>query len=166
MKHLILSEETEDIIWSDGTVVDYTDVAFRRELVRRYNVHAGLNTADVQKRVRKWVESRLGNRAMENHERGMRSLEESLELAQALSVTRDEALRLLDFVFLGDPGEIKQEIGGCMMTLLAAAEGAGYVASDCAMAELSRIETLPPEKFRKRQDHNWRCGIGAEREPE
>lgn len=165
MKHLIFSEETQDIIWSDGTVVDYTDVAFRHELVNRYNAHANvLNTLGVQKRIRAWVESRLGNKAMDNHERGMRSLEESLELAQALGVTSDEAALLIRFVFMNDPGEIKQEIGGCMMTLMAAAEGTGYLASECALAELSRIETLPPEKFRKRQEHNAKCGIGADPE--
>jgi hypothetical protein len=117
-------------------------------------------TIDVQKRIRRWVESRLGMAAMDLHERGMRNSEENIELAQCCGVTEREYLALVRYVYSKPVGDIQQELGGASLTLLACADGAGYVLSQCADKELERIESLPSEKFRKRQAENVANGIG------
>jgi len=50
-------------------------------------------------------------------QRAFRFLEESLELAQACGTTRDEALQLVEYVYARPVGEVKQEIGGVMVTI-------------------------------------------------
>jgi hypothetical protein len=123
-----------------------------------------MDTLDIQERTRQWIESRLGEKAMNLHERGLRQYEESNELAQALGVSLLEALRIVIHVYSKKIGDIEQELGGAALTLLGCAEGFGMHLGWCAEKELGRIESLPPEKFRKRQDQNVRDGIGEPRE--
>lgn len=120
-----------------------------------------MDSIDLQKRIRRWVETRLGVKAMKPHERAMRMLEEAIELAQSCGVNVDEATVLVWDVFGKPIGDAAQEIGGAMLTLLACADGSGYVASECALTEMRRIENLDPDKFRKRQQLNAERGIGA-----
>ena len=120
-----------------------------------------VDSVDIQKRVRRWVESRLGVSAMDPHERAMRMLEEATELAQALGVSFAEFRAVGLHVYDKPPGEPMQEFGGAALTLLACADGCGYILSECADTELRRIENLPPDKFRKRQNENAENGIGA-----
>lgn len=122
-----------------------------------------MDTEILQTQIRLWVETRLGKEAMNPHERGMRSHEESTELFQALGGTREEAHRIVDHVFDKEPGVISQELGGAALTLIAAAEGCSYNLGACANAELYRIFSLPMEKFQKRQEQNVADGIGLER---
>lgn len=119
------------------------------------------DTIEIQKRIRRWVESRLGPAAMYLHERGMRASEENIELVQCCGVTREEYHALVDHVYDKPVGDIHQELGGAALTLLALADGAAHVLSQCADRELERIESLPPEKFRKRQEENVANGIGS-----
>jgi hypothetical protein len=121
-----------------------------------------MDTVDDQKRVRRWLESRLGPNAANNpHERAMRMLEEALELAQSIGVDAIEAELLLNHVYAKPPGDIQQELGGASTTLLACADGCGYILSELFHREMSRIESLPPQKFRLRQALNAELGIGA-----
>ncbi len=119
-----------------------------------------MDTEFIQQQIRVWVETRLGNNAMNPHERGRRSFEENAELFQALGGTREEAYRIVDHVFDKPVGLVSQELGGCALTLLAAAEGCNHNLGDCAQKELVRIFDLPMEKFRKRQEQNVVDGIG------
>lgn len=52
-------------------------------------------------------------------ERNHRFLEEALELVQAAGCTKDEALRLVAYVYGRPVGELGQEVGGVMVTLAA-----------------------------------------------
>lgn len=122
-----------------------------------------MNTADMQEQIKMWVVTRLGSEAMRCHERGLRSSEENAELVQAFGVTREEAHRIIDRVFNKPVGDIKQELGGAMLTLLACAESAGCNLGMAAQDELDRIFLLPMEKFRSRQDQNVKDGIGEPR---
>lgn len=54
------------------------------------------DTIEIQKRIRRWVESRLGPAAMHLHERGMRSAEENIELIQCCGVTKEEYIALVE----------------------------------------------------------------------
>lgn len=111
-------------------------------------------------RVGYWVVSRLGIGAMDPVERGRRMLEEALELAQALSVTEEEADNLLIHVYGKPPGIVAQEIGGLATTLLAVSIAAHIDFEFALQKEVERIESLSPERFRDRQRLNAQLGIG------
>lgn len=119
------------------------------------------DTIDAQKRNRRWVESRLGATAMNLHERGMRSAEENSELVQCCGVTEEDYISIVRHVYAKPVGDIQQELGGAGMTLLGVADSAGYVLSQCVDKELERVESMPHERFRKRQSENAAKGIGA-----
>jgi NTP pyrophosphatase (non-canonical NTP hydrolase) len=124
--------------------------------VRMATIEAG-----AQAKMGEWVRSRLGDNAMRAHERGMRFLEESLELAQAVGVGEVSVMNLTRFVFSRDKGVVAQEIGGVGTTLLALSESQGIPMMEAIQAEIDRIYSLPMEKFRKRQQLNAEAGIGA-----
>jgi len=108
-----------------------------------------------------WVRSRLGDDAMFPHERGMRFLEEALELAQAVGLTEVEIDKVKAHVYAKSVGRVEQEIGGVVSTLLTLAQAHGVSMNEAALAEIDRIHKLPKEKFRKRQELNAELGIGA-----
>lgn len=114
----------------------------------------------IQARVREWVVTRLGAAAMDPHERALRLLEETAELAQSLNVTRDEALRVINHVHDKPVGSVDKEFGGVALTLLAAAEGCALSLGMCLDNELSRVEAMDPAIFRQRQADNVVHGIG------
>lgn len=76
---------------------------------------------------------------VDKQERGYRFTEESLELAQATGITKDEVLELVNLVFSKPVGEPKQEIGGTAVTLFALGTSHGLNVNDCADEELSRV---------------------------
>ncbi len=119
-----------------------------------------MDTGYIQEQIRVWVETRLGVKAMHTHERALRSLEETLELGQTLAVTREEAHKLVDHVFDKEVGDTYQELGGAALTLLACASGCHANLGDAIHRELTRIYSLPMEKFQKRQAENIANGIG------
>lgn len=119
-----------------------------------------MDTKNIQKQTAIWVMTRLGDEAMHPTERGRRVHEESTELFQTLGGTREEAHRIVDHVFDKPVGTSYQEFGGAALTLAVAAESLGVDLGEAAQAELDRIFSLAPEKFKKRQAQNVVDGIG------
>lgn len=119
-----------------------------------------MDTADIQKRIRRWIETRLGTGAMNPRERALRCVEEVAELAQSLNVSLEEFERIGQHVWAKPIGDVRQELGGAALTLLGCADGVGELLGQAAIRELERIESLPPEKFRRRQLENIQNGIG------
>lgn len=106
-----------------------------------------------QQRVAAWVVSTFGpETALDAPERTLRAAEEVIELAQACGVDAETIHRLVDYVFARPPGVPKQEIGGSMLTLYAAAQACGVDADEAYEAEMLRVE-LPEvvERCRRRQ---------------
>lgn len=96
-----------------------------------------------------WVERAFGtNRNM--HERAMRLGEETNEAMQACSVSREEAHRLVDRVYDRPVGEIGQELGGVMVTVLGLAEACNISAYQALMDEVNRIND-------KNNDSYWQA---------
>ena len=93
-----------------------------------------------QARVRRWVEECFGpDVADEKLLRNFRFLEEAVELVQANGMTKDEVIRIVDYVFDRPQGELRQEVGGVMLTLAAlCAAYDGVDMATCAEAELLR----------------------------
>jgi hypothetical protein len=78
----------------------------------------GASMTSFQERVRDWMLDCFGHGdATAPRERTHRFLEEALELAQANGCSADEARALLAYVFGRPAGELRQEIGGVMVTL-------------------------------------------------
>jgi hypothetical protein len=117
---------------------------------------------DWQTKMVSWVKTRLGSSAMDTHERGMRFLEESLELVQAVGITEEEIEKVRQYVFSKPIGRVVQEIGGVVTTLLTLAQSQDVDMNIAGLMEIDRIHALPPEKFRKRQNLNASLGIGAQ----
>ncbi len=73
-----------------------------------------------QKAVREWAEACFGESvASDKAERNHRFLEEALELVQACGATREECLQLVYYVYSRPSGDLKQEVGGVLITLAA-----------------------------------------------
>lgn len=72
-------------------------------------------------------------------ERNYRFLEEALELAQACECSKEDALKLVDYVYGRPVGEDNQEVGGVMVTLAALCSARHLFMDRCADTELHRI---------------------------
>jgi hypothetical protein len=107
-----------------------------------------------QRRIKAWLEKVFDEKVWNSvQERGLRLLEEATELAQALGVTRDEAVRLIHYVYNRPVGNVGQEVAGTMVTLAAVAVAAGVDLEAVALVEATRIERPEIiEKVRNRQE--------------
>ena len=88
----------------------------------------GRTLDELREQVRAWVIAAFGMGVFsDSRERGYRVLEESLELAQSVGVTENEALGLVEYVFGREPGTTTEEAGDLLVALsaLAAAEEVG-----------------------------------------
>jgi len=107
----------------------------------------------LQPRVLSWLLECFGAEiANDRIERNHRFLEESLELVQSTGCTKDEAHKLVDYVFGRPTGEPMQEVGGVMITLAALCLANGLDMHSAGEAELARI--TQPEmviKIREKQ---------------
>lgn len=104
-----------------------------------------------QEFVEEWMLHTFGLEiAMDKTERGHRFLEEALELVQAGGMTQEDAHQLVDYTFGRPVGELKQEVGGTMVTLAALCSAHGVSMGDCAKNELAR-NWINAEKIRAKQ---------------
>lgn len=98
-----------------------------------------LTMGEYQQRVNDWMQKCFGpDISSDKTERNFRFLEESLELAQANGATKDEALRLVDYVYERERGNVYQEVGGVLVTLAALCNAIGMNLSSAGLAELTR----------------------------
>ena len=105
-----------------------------------------------QQDVAAWCRRCFGLSVYSNRtERAHRFGEEALELLQAAGVSKHEVLQLMDYMFSRPVGELKQEVGGTMVTLAAMCQVFGIKLNEAATQELHRCE-LNIEKIRAK--HN------------
>lgn len=105
---------------------------------------SGLFPGRYQHDVALWVTSLFGkDNANDPRERGMRFLEEAIELAQAAGIDQVEVDKLVRYVYERPKGNVRQEVGGVSVTLAAFCHAAGVDLGDAAADELRRI--LRPE---------------------
>lgn len=103
---------------------------------------------DFQSRVSDWAQRCFGERiAVNKPTRNYRFLEEALELVQSLGCSKEDALKLVDYVYGRPIGEPHQEIGGVVITLYALAAAQGMDVGTAGWDELARIDT--PEVIEK-----------------
>lgn len=111
------------------------------------------NMRRVQNRIKDWCLECFGERILYNkEERNLRFLEESLELVQAAGMSKTQALQVLDYVYNRPVGELKQEVGGVMVTLSALCTAHELDLGCCMMDEVNSIsEPARIEKIRSKQ---------------
>jgi hypothetical protein len=100
-----------------------------------------------------WMQQCFGvEGATDKQTRNFRFIEEALELVQALGCTREDAQRLVAYVYDRPAGTARQEVGGVMVTLAGLCYANNIDLNQAASAELDRI-TMPEvmEKIRQKQ---------------
>jgi len=107
---------------------------------------------DRQRSVLRWVTETFGEQTLVLQERVMRFFEESVELAQAEGLTREEVLAVVEHVFKKPPGDPQQEAGGVGVTLLAYCAVRGFSADSPEETEFKRVVRIDPVRFRERQN--------------
>ena len=90
-----------------------------------------------QERVRRWGMHTFGLVVMrDRRERGFRFCEESLELVQAIGLSKEDVIKLVDYVYGRPIGNIKEEIGGVGTTLASVCTAHDIDMEDCFDNEL------------------------------
>lgn len=90
--------------------------------------------------VREWVERCFGREIADDRlERCHRFIEEALELAQAAGMPRKHAHQLVEYVYGRPEGELRQELGGVMVTLAAWASAFNLCMRTAGSDELQRV---------------------------
>lgn len=86
-----------------------------------------------QSQVREWTTECFGTEAaMHVVDRSHRFTEEALELAQATGTTREDAHKLVDYVYDRPTGEVSNEVGGVLLTTAALCTALGINLWRCA----------------------------------
>lgn len=114
-----------------------------------------------QARAAEWVQTRLGERALQPRERALRVLEEAIELGQTEGLGFADVVRLAAYVLKRPVGDPFKELGGLRFTLLAYAEVRGFSALAAESAELDRVFAEDPDTFRKRNAEKAAAGVST-----
>jgi hypothetical protein len=117
------------------------------------------NRAARQERTAAWIARTFGPELMAPTERIARFVEEAIELAQACGLPREAIGRIADHIYAKPVGDPAQEFGGVGVTLLGLAASLGLDADALELAELTRVEAIPPEYFRARHNRKADAGI-------
>lgn len=96
--------------------------------------------SELQASVYEWAAACFGLQVVHNKpERNFRFLEEALELVQSLGCSKEDALRLVDYVYERPAGDPPQEVGGVTTTLSALCAANDLDLARCASDELNLI---------------------------
>jgi hypothetical protein len=92
-----------------------------------------------QERVKIWTHECFGSEVATNkEERNFRFLEEALELVQACGTVKEDAMKLVEYVYSRPAGNRNQEVGGTMVTLAALCNAHEINMTIAAETELAR----------------------------
>jgi hypothetical protein len=108
-----------------------------------------------------WAVETFGPVAADPAERGLRLLEEAMELAQCLGVSGAQADALALRVWGRDPGLLHQEFAQVLLCLEAAAAASRVDLDAVAEKEFARIQKLPASHHRRRHEVKKRGGIAT-----
>lgn len=121
-----------------------------------------MNFQEFQEKVLSWTDQCFGNEiSMDKEERNFRFLEEATELVQSLNMTKEDAIKVVLYVYARDIGEPEQEVGGTLLTLAALGNANGFDIFSCGEIELERV-WQKIEKIREKQKNKPRNSPLAE----
>lgn len=107
-----------------------------------------------------WVRRCFGDSHFKNvHIRSLRNVEETVELAQAIGVPRDKILLCVNKVYDKPEGNIENEIGGSLLTLVVLCEAMGKDPEEMLGNEVRRVLAKSPEFFAKRNQDKVDGGL-------
>ncbi len=113
-----------------------------------------------QEAVSRWCIECFGiDHATSLPQRGLRFLEEAIETAQAVDVPLATARKLLDYIYSRPKGQLRNELGGVGVTLLALASAASLSAEECERVEVERVLSKPRELFTARNEEKNAAGF-------
>lgn len=136
-----------------GMVMMWLLLKYRRPTVGR-NIRQHL--------VHQWCEETFGwSHAYNKRTRALRFLEEAIELYQAMDGDIPTAKNLLEYVFRNKPGDIRQEMGGVGITLLALGQMMGISADNAEADEFVRVQAKSKEHFQARNQVKVDAGFGG-----
>lgn len=132
--------------YSGPSAVKDTDVTIRDSTP---DAHAARNRRQAETHA--WCVAAFGDHdARSIAQRGLRLAEEAIETAQACGCDAAMLHRLIDHVYAKPVGELRQELGGLGVTMLALAQAAGISADAVEQAELERVRAKPLSHFAAR----------------
>lgn len=100
-----------------------------------------------QSRVWEWVNECFDRPTAQSYrERNLRFIEEAIELLQSCDMAKKDILDMVEYTFSRPKGEVKQEVGGTMVTLAALCEAHGIDMLKAGEEELYQA-TLNTEKI-------------------
>lgn len=124
-----------------------------------------MTTLDLANELLEWATREFGSIAKLPDERGLRLLEEAVESAQAMGVSKTQALSVVARCYGRPPGDPVKElgqVGGCLLTACAVM---GCDAQLAWEAEAKRLMSLPTGHFRDRHATKVASGIAREANP-
>jgi hypothetical protein len=114
---------------------------------------------EFQKMTLAWMHKCFGKEITENRvERGLRVVEEAIELGQSAGLTKEQVLKLVEWVYSRPAGDLLQESGGVLITLSAFCSAHGIRLEDSAQRELFRC-VQGTRKIQKKQREKREAGI-------
>jgi|SRR6185295_6379885 len=114
-----------------------------------------------------WAKASFGEaEATSIPQRGVRLLEEAVELYQACGGDEAMAHKLVTYVFGRDKGTVGQELGGVAVCALLVAEAAGLSADEEEAREIFRILGKPTKHFTERNANKNAAGFLAAGRPD
>lgn len=107
-----------------------------------------------------WAVREFGHiEANSRPQRGLRLLEEAVELFQVCNGSKEIAHKLVDYVFSRPSGNVLQEIGGVSVTLLALGSAIGVDVDTQEFNEIVRILAKPQGHFTQRNKEKNDAGF-------
>lgn len=91
--------------------------------------------------------------------RALRTVEEAIELCQALDVPADKVLQVVRNVYSKPPGRASQELGGVLLTAVILAEAMHKDAEELLARELRRVLDKPADHYTKRNQAKVDLGL-------
>lgn len=117
-----------------------------------------------QRELARWYDKMFKGTPFEHNTKTLafRFFEESAELVQAAGLTREEAIRQVEYVYGREVGEPFQEVGGTVITLQHLATALNVDIEEAAITELDRISTaeMMAKIYSKQQFKNENGLIG------
>lgn len=95
-------------------------------------------------------------------QRGLRLMEESIELAQAVGCDKAQLHKLIDYVYNRPVGIVAAELGGVGLCLLALAQCCGFDADAAEDTEVKRVLSKPTVVFTQRNAEKNAAGFKHE----
>lgn len=89
-----------------------------------------------------WAKRVFGSCVLSQKERALRILEEAIEVTQAAGINEDTVRRMVDRVYYRSVGNLREEMGGLLVTALAMCEVLGVDGDELERDEMERVLSL------------------------